>query len=33
MTRGNLAGNQIDQNLPFKLIISTVRRKKILGNL
>eukprot|EP00828_Plagiopyla_frontata_P027501 TRINITY_DN35711_c0_g1_i1.p3 TRINITY_DN35711_c0_g1~~TRINITY_DN35711_c0_g1_i1.p3 ORF type:complete len:112 (-),score=34.24 TRINITY_DN35711_c0_g1_i1:190-525(-) len=30
MTRGKLAGDQIDQNLPFKLIISTARRKKIL---
>ena len=30
MINGTLAGGQINKNLPFKLIISTVRRKKLL---
>jgi centrin-1 len=30
MINGTLAGGSINKNLPFKLIISTVRRKKLL---
>lgn len=32
MIEGKLAGGQISNKLPFQLIISTVRRKKLLGN-
>jgi len=32
MISGRLAGGQISNSLPFHLIISTVRRKKLMGN-
>ena len=32
MIVGKLAGGQISNKLPFQLIISTVRRKKLMGN-
>jgi len=32
MINGKLGGGTISKDLPFSLIISTIRRKKLLGN-
>ena len=32
MINGKLGGGTISKDLPFELIVSTIRRKKFLGN-